>query len=84
MNNNFYQYALDLIDSLTADEIEAGLQQFGIECQKKISVFNEQEIDIVGDFGISWPPTNRRRILELHDLASTDCAANDNSYALAA
>jgi hypothetical protein len=84
MNNDFYQYALDVIDNLTDDEIEAGLRDFGIECQRKVSVFNEVEADILGEFSISWPPTRTRKILEQHELASIDCAANDNSYALAA
>jgi hypothetical protein len=84
MNNEFYQYALNVIESLTTDEIEAGLREFGIECQRKVSVFDDQELDVVGDFGISWPTTRPRRILEQDELASVDCAANDNSYALAA
>lgn len=83
MNNDFYQYALDVIDNLTTDEIEAGLREFGIECQRKISVFDE-EVDALAEFGISWPTTRPRRILEQDELASIDCAANDNSYALAA
>lgn len=84
MNNNFYQYALDVINNLTTDEIEAGLREFGIQYQRKVSVFNEQEVDNVGVFGISWAAAKTRRILEQPDLASIDFAANDNSYALAA
>jgi hypothetical protein len=35
MNEGFYQFALDIIENLTTDEIEVGLLEFGIECKRK-------------------------------------------------
>lgn len=83
MNDEFFKYALDIIDNLTTDELEAGLREFGIECKRKISVFDDQDVDVLGQYGISWPPTNSRKFLEPDELA-VNYAANDNSYALAA
>jgi hypothetical protein len=84
MNNEFYKYAVDLIDSLTTEELEVGLREFGIACQRRVSVVSEQEVDVLGSMGISSPVTNNRDFLFGAELVSTEFAANDNSYALAA
>lgn len=84
MNNEFLQYALDIVDNLTDEELEAGLREFGLY-RREVSVFDDVDVNaFAGKQGISSPATSARRFLEPEELASIDCAANDNSYALAA
>lgn len=86
MNNEFLQYALDIVDNLTDEELEAGLREFGLY-RREVSVFNDVDVNAFAfavKQGISSPATSARRFLEPEELASVDCAANDNSYALAA
>lgn len=84
MNNEFYKFALDILESLTTEEIEVGLKEFGIECSRKVAVFSADDIAKFCKFGISFPATNSRKFFSYDDLSSLDYAANDNSFALAA
>ena len=82
MNNNFYEYALNLINNMSVDELEGRLVDFGLDFKRKVSLYSEQEMsgklqslgaaDPVADFDFSA------------FLPEMDFAANDNSYALAA
>lgn len=85
MNNNFLQYALGILDNLTAEEMEAGMLEFGIECQRKVPVLTDADIkDFSSTFDIFNVSVSPPLFGEDDGLVMMDIAANDNSYALAA
>jgi hypothetical protein len=81
MNENYYQYALKLLDELTLDELEAKLVEYGFNPRRKVSLFDSDEI---------YGPGARAHQASIQgfnipQMPSMEIwAANDNSYALAA
>ena len=84
MNNNFYKYAKDLIDSMSLDELEKRLNSFGIECERKVTLFTAEQIFAGHPAFVSSAAALDFYLRDIQGLTSFDLAVNDNSYALAA
>ncbi|MQR01650.1 hypothetical protein [Glaciimonas soli] len=83
MNNNLFEAALKIINTMTVAELEGKLQEFGIDCVRKVSCYNESE------FVDAWERAGFEPAIELNfenfssELVS-GAAANDGSYMMAA
>jgi len=84
MNNNFYAYAKSLIESMTLDELEERLSAYGIDCERKVTLYTTEQI-LNSDTALVASSTASNFYLEgMYDSTSYAIASNDNSFALAA
>jgi hypothetical protein len=81
MNENYYQYALKLLEELSLNDLEAKLTEYGFNPRRKFAFFSSDETYAVG---VRADQVSIQRF----DISQTPMieiwAANDNSYALAA
>lgn len=81
MNENYYQYALQLLSELSLDDLEAKLREHGFNPRRRVPLFSSDEIYDAGARAL-------QAALQRFDLPNSPSsefwAANDNSYALAA
>lgn len=84
MNNNFYAYAKNLLENMSLDELEHRLKSFGIDCERKVTLFTPEQIFSSDTASVSSAVALDFDLLDFGGLTSFAMASNDNSYALAA
>jgi hypothetical protein len=86
MNEELFKYAMDLVDTMSLSELEEKLLAFGFDCQRKVSLYSEQELSpSMSAESVSGTARESVDFSINYSLPSLDfMAANDNSYALAA
>ena len=83
MNDKFLAKVLKIMDSWSVEDLEKKLLDFGIECERKVPCFSEQEIfdDLVEEDFLATLDFDMS-----NNFANDVCfrAANDDSYMMAA
>ncbi|HEV2610624.1 MAG TPA: hypothetical protein VGU61_10190 [Noviherbaspirillum sp.] len=83
MNAEFFERALKILQDLTTEDIEKHLTECGIEFNRRITSYSEDEVDFVGTVDQQDAvEVNFDSCISQDDIF--EAAANDELYALAA
>lgn len=80
MNEEYFQYALRLLDGMSDDDFEAKLREHGFNPRRKVAMYAADETYAAADRAFQEALLQ----FELPSEPVEFWAANDNSYALAA
>jgi hypothetical protein len=86
MNKNFFEHAMKVLTSMSPDELERELIEFGFDYKRKVDLYSEAELFASFASSESQNADSVTLAFGIDDILPSleFMAANDNSYALAA